>query len=202
MLSAKPILMREQRGDADFVVRVPFEMMRDVKDRLDRYLTSRITFHEPKPAANTDRFGRRDPSMAGSPRLRPSCDWVTKFFLKSPSHPAAISRPTISPSMCLYEDEYILVINKEPDIIVHPARAENRGTMLNALVHHFEKTGLGRTCRRSAKSSPVRGSSIGSIAIPRAALCLPRTTKRIGRWARSFRIVKSISGTSRWCMDG
>lgn len=30
------------------------------------------------------------------------------------------------------------MINKSPDIIVHPARNENKGTMLGALAYHFK----------------------------------------------------------------
>jgi 23S rRNA pseudouridine1911/1915/1917 synthase len=32
----------------------------------------------------------------------------------------------------------MLVLNKQPDIIVHPARSHNKGTLLNALVWYFE----------------------------------------------------------------
>ncbi len=43
----------------------------------------------------------------------------------------------------LYEDECILVINKQPDIIVHPARACKSGTLVNALVHHCDTLSSG-----------------------------------------------------------
>lgn len=41
----------------------------------------------------------------------------------------------------LYEDDDLIVLNKQAGLIVHPARSRLSGTMLNALVHHFEKTG-------------------------------------------------------------
>ena len=55
-----------------------------------------------------------------------------------PAPPSGEIEPDDIPLRVLHEDEYILVLNKQPDIIVHPARAENRGTMLNALVHYFQ----------------------------------------------------------------
>lgn len=36
----------------------------------------------------------------------------------------------------VYEDEHILVINKPAGLVVHPAAGNDRGTMLNALIHH------------------------------------------------------------------
>lgn len=36
----------------------------------------------------------------------------------------------------VYEDAYLLVINKPPGLVVHPAAGNYSGTMLNALLHH------------------------------------------------------------------
>ncbi|MFT0211726.1 23S rRNA pseudouridine(1911/1915/1917) synthase RluD [Pseudomonas sp. F1_0610] len=36
----------------------------------------------------------------------------------------------------VYEDDYILVINKPTDLVVHPAAGHADGTILNALLHH------------------------------------------------------------------
>ena len=37
-----------------------------------------------------------------------------------------------------YEDDYIIVINKKPGMVVHPAYGNYRGTLVNALAYHFE----------------------------------------------------------------
>lgn len=39
----------------------------------------------------------------------------------------------------LYEDDLIVVLNKQANLIVHPGKANYSGTLANALVHHFEK---------------------------------------------------------------
>ena len=39
----------------------------------------------------------------------------------------------------LYEDEYLAVINKPYNMVVHPAKANWRGTLVNALQFHFSK---------------------------------------------------------------
>lgn len=36
----------------------------------------------------------------------------------------------------VYEDEHILIINKQADLVVHPGAGNTSGTLLNALLHH------------------------------------------------------------------
>ncbi len=38
----------------------------------------------------------------------------------------------------IYEDEYMLVINKPPGLVVHPGAGNTSGTLVNALLHHNE----------------------------------------------------------------
>src|SRR5690606_12327993 len=45
--------------------------------------------------------------------------------------------PEEIPLEVLYEDEHLIVIDKPADIIVHPARSELKGTMINALAWRF-----------------------------------------------------------------
>ena len=47
--------------------------------------------------------------------------------------------PQDIPLDILYEDDWIVVLNKPPDLVVHPSRGHQSGTLVNALVHHFQK---------------------------------------------------------------
>jgi len=135
-------LSAREQGDDEFILRVPFEMMRDVKDRLDRYLTSRITFMSRNQLQNLIDSGGATVNgrvAKASTKLRLG----DKIVLVIPPPPSGEIEGDDIPLDVLFEDEHILVINKQPNIIVHPARAENRGTMLNALVNHFEKNSSG-----------------------------------------------------------
>src|SRR5690606_21035161 len=58
-----------------------------------------------------------------------------------PPRPAVDMQGEDIPLDILYEDEDLIVINKQAGLIVHPSRSRLSGTLLNALVHHFEKTG-------------------------------------------------------------
>jgi 23S rRNA pseudouridine1911/1915/1917 synthase len=49
------------------------------------------------------------------------------------------------PLNIIYEDEDIIVLNKQPDMVVHPARGNTYGTLVNALAFYSDKlsSGLG-----------------------------------------------------------
>lgn len=52
------------------------------------------------------------------------------FPIRAPDVPAAIQLNRV------YEDEYLLIINKPPELIVHPGAGIRDGTLLNALLAH------------------------------------------------------------------
>lgn len=47
--------------------------------------------------------------------------------------------PEDIPLEALYEDEHILLINKQPGLVVHPGHGNWTGTLVNALLFHFGK---------------------------------------------------------------
>ena len=42
------------------------------------------------------------------------------------------------PINIVFEDEHLLVINKEPNFVVHPSPGHNSGTLVNAILYHCE----------------------------------------------------------------
>ncbi len=50
-------------------------------------------------------------------------------------------QPEPIPIDVLYEDDHVLVINKQPGLVVHPAPGHWSGTLVNALLHHFIEGG-------------------------------------------------------------
>ncbi|MBS1544862.1 MAG: RluA family pseudouridine synthase [Bacteroidetes bacterium] len=47
-------------------------------------------------------------------------------------------KPENLPLNIIYEDEHLLVVNKEPGMVVHPAFQNWSGTLVNALAYHFQ----------------------------------------------------------------
>jgi len=55
-----------------------------------------------------------------------------------PVTPHLLPQPENIPLDLLYEDEYLAVINKPADMVVHPAKGNWSGTLVNALRYHFQ----------------------------------------------------------------
>lgn len=47
--------------------------------------------------------------------------------------------PEALPIEILYEDDFLVVVNKPPDMVVYPAAGHNKGTLMNALAYHCKK---------------------------------------------------------------
>lgn len=60
-------------------------------------------------------------------------DMVEVFY--KPRVPFEI-KPQEIPISILYEDEDIIVLNKQKGIVIHPAKGNSDGTLVNALLHH------------------------------------------------------------------
>jgi 23S rRNA pseudouridine1911/1915/1917 synthase len=66
-----------------------------------------------------------------------------------PEAKPAAAQPEDIPLDILYEDEVLLVLNKPPGLVVHPAAGNKEHTLVNALLHHCEGelSGVGGVAR-------------------------------------------------------
>src|SRR5262245_17594786 len=62
-----------------------------------------------------------------------------KLRVKLPEHTHDLPVPEDIPLDVLHEDEYLAVINKPADMVVHPAKGHWSGTLVNALQFHFSE---------------------------------------------------------------
>jgi len=134
-------LLPDQAPDAaddDAPRRVVFRLNRDLRKRLDRYLTDRIPFmsrtqlqrlieHE-QVTVNARRTKASTPLRLGD---------VVEVLVPPPA-PTEIQPERIALEV-IFEDEHLCAVNKRPGIIVHPARSHLAGTMVNALAWHFRE---------------------------------------------------------------
>lgn len=132
----------EAAGDDEAPIAVRFELQRDLNKRLDKYLVDRIPFLSRTSLQQLIReeavtVNGRVPKP--STRLRKG-DVVVATLPPPPS--TEILAEDI-PLDVLYEDNHLIVINKADDIIVHPARGNKSGTIINALAYHFQHRSSG-----------------------------------------------------------
>ena len=62
-----------------------------------------------------------------------------KVLIRIPERPAVGAKPEELPLEILFEDEAIIVVNKRPGMVVHPAKGNWSGTLASALAFHFEQ---------------------------------------------------------------
>lgn len=125
----------ESAGD-DERPTVRFVLQRDRQTRLDKYLTTRIGFMSRTQIQRLIDDG--DARINGSPAkasVKVREGDVVEVTLPAP--PTGEIIPEDIPVDALFEDARLIVLNKQADIIVHPARSEKSGTLINALAHRF-----------------------------------------------------------------
>ena len=68
-----------------------------------------------------------------------------KIDLTPPELPSKEIMPEDIPLDIIYEDSQLIILNKQPNMIVHPARGNTHGTLVNALAFYSDKlsSGLG-----------------------------------------------------------
>lgn len=67
-----------------------------------------------------------------------------RIHLQVPPPKPAHLRPENIPLDIVYEDDALVVVNKPPGMVVHPAPGHDRGTLVNALLHHCQSlSGVG-----------------------------------------------------------
>jgi 23S rRNA pseudouridine1911/1915/1917 synthase len=55
--------------------------------------------------------------------------------------------PEAIPVPIVYEDDYLIVVDKPAGLVVHPGAGNRRGTLANALLHHFQSLSRQATIR-------------------------------------------------------
>lgn len=106
--------------------------------RIDKYLMNLIqnaTRNKIQNAANDGNIFVNDIPVKSNYKVKPF-DVITVML----SHPPYENHilPEDIPLNIVYEDEALLLINKEPGMVVHPGHGNYTGTMVNALAHHFD----------------------------------------------------------------
>ena len=100
----------------------------------------------------------------------------------------AVPEPEDIPLDIVYEDDDIVVVNKPPGMVVHPAPGHFSGTLVNALLHHCPGlAGIGGVARPGIVHRLDQDTS-GLVAVA-------KTQKAMDALARAFADHKSVEKT-------
>ena len=112
--------------------------------RIDRFLMDRLqnaTRTKIQAGIESESVRVNDKPTKASYKIRP-LDVIT-VSLPHPPRDTDI-KPENIPLDIIFEDADLLVLNKPPGMVVHPAHGNWESTLLNALVYHFENLPTGR----------------------------------------------------------
>ncbi len=113
------------------------------KIRIDKFLMDKIDKITRNKLQNTIKSG--GVTVDGNPvkpnyRVRPS-EKIKAVISKPPESMGHLKGEPMDINI-VYEDDDLMVINKPPNLVVHPGVGNHSGTLVNGLVHYFEKTVL------------------------------------------------------------
>jgi 23S rRNA pseudouridine1911/1915/1917 synthase len=106
--------------------------------RLDKYLSHHlksISRNRIQNAIETDSVKVNENNVKPSYKVKP-LDKITLSLAKASGIPSEVL-PEDIPLNIVYEDDDLMIVNKSPEMVVHPGHGNHTGTLVNALVHHF-----------------------------------------------------------------
>lgn len=110
--------------------------------RIDKYLINRIENVSRNRIQNAIKAGNiivNEKIVKSNYKVKPG-DIISVVLPYPPIAPELI--PENIPIDIIYEDDDVVVINKKPDMVVHPGCGNYSGTLVNALLYHFKENPL------------------------------------------------------------
>jgi 23S rRNA pseudouridine1911/1915/1917 synthase len=131
-----------------FGVRVVEITAEEAQGRIDKVLAARLPEMSRARIQALMAEGRisRDGAVLGDASAKARAgDYRLEIPAPTPAEPA----PEAIPLSVLFEDAYLIVVDKPPGMAVHPAPGSESGTLVNALLHHCgdSLSGIGGVAR-------------------------------------------------------
>lgn len=107
--------------------------------RIDKFLMNRIenaTRTKIQQAAENGNILVNEKPVKSNYKVKPY-DVITVVFSHPPREIELI--PQDIPIDIVYEDDDLIIVNKQPGMVVHPGYGNYKGTLVNALVYHFQQ---------------------------------------------------------------
>ncbi|MDH3698763.1 MAG: RluA family pseudouridine synthase [Flavobacteriaceae bacterium] len=115
--------------------------------RVDKFLMNFIenaTRNKIQQAAKAGHIWVNDSPVKQNYKVKPGDE--VKVLFEHPPYELLLT-PEDIPLDIVYEDDDLLVVNKPAGMVVHPGHGNYQGTLLNALVHHFDNLPLNKDKR-------------------------------------------------------
>lgn len=109
--------------------------------------------------------------------------------------------PEDIPLQILFEDEHLLVVNKQPGLTVHPSETQKNGTLVNALLYHVKDlSGIGGKLRPGIVHRIDKNTS-GALVITKTDQAHAGLSKLFATHTIERRYWALCYGASKWSDD-
>ncbi len=147
--------------------------------RIDKYLSVRLESTSRtriQNAANAGNILVNNNPVKPNYKVKPGD--IVQIVLPAPPRDIELI-PQDIPLNIVYEDDDVVVVNKEPGMVVHPAYGNYSGTLVNALMWHFKDLPLFQTGElRPGLVHRIDKNTSGILVIAKNELSLNRLSKQ------------------------
>jgi 23S rRNA pseudouridine1911/1915/1917 synthase len=147
--------------------------------RIDKFLSDRVenaSRTRIQNAANAGNILVNNNTVKPSYKIKPGD--IVQVVLPTPPREIELIAENI-PLNIVYEDDDVLVVNKEPGMVVHPAYGNYTGTLVNALMWHFKDLPLFNTGEsRPGLVHRLDKNTSGILVIAKNEFALNRLSKQ------------------------
>ena len=149
----------------------PLRIDKFLSDRLDNTSRTRI-----QNAANAGNILVNNNTVKPNYKVKPGD--IVQVVLPTPPREIELIPENIQLNI-IYEDDDVLVVNKEPGMVVHPAYGNYTGTLVNALMWHFRDLPLFNTGEsRPGLVHRLDKNTSGILVIAKNEFALNRLSKQ------------------------
>ena len=164
--------------------------------RIDKYLTARIegvSRTRVQAAAQAGNIMVNDAPVKPNYRVKPLD--VIQILLPNPPRDIELI-PQNLPVNVVFEDDDLIVVNKEAGMVVHPAYGNYSGTLMNALMYHFRDLPLFSTGElRPGLVHRIDKNTSGLLVIAKNEYALNRLSRQFFNRTTGRRYMALVWGT-------
>jgi 23S rRNA pseudouridine1911/1915/1917 synthase len=145
--------------------------------RIDKYLMQVVenaTRNKIQQAASSGNILVNEIAVKSNYKVKPFD--VIRVMMAHPPFEYLLEPENI-PINVVYEDDQLLVVNKEPGMVVHPGHGNYSGTLVNALAYHFENLPM-NSSERPGLVHRIDKNTSGLLVVAKTDLAMAYLTKQ------------------------
>jgi len=175
-MSNIPII--EQESDEELYEHFRFEAGKGQSPlRVDKFLMNLVenaTRNKIQKAAESGNIYVNDVAVKSNHKVK--ANDIVKVLLEHPPYEYLLEPENI-PLNIVYEDDQLLIVNKEPGMVVHPGHGNYSGTLVNALAYHFENLPM-NSSERPGLVHRIDKDTSGLLVIAKTEQAMTHLTKQ------------------------